>query len=1229
MPNANEPQTTANVTINLFGGLVSDPDPADLPSGVSPANQDCAFLQGSVLTRPGLSSLLAPTPTPMVFAETYNLPDGTPTTVLVGSNGNLYQQPNVASTAITSISAGTSTFVPPGSLITSTVADTRLYLASFNQILPGGASAPAIWDGTNLTRLTQDGPAEPLVISEQSLNLNITSISQPAALGVLPLTAAITMSTTTINFFQNTTGVYTGLGTQTNGTPYINGTSLAFNSFLPNFPISGIGNMENQSPVCQLQQNSSGNYVGSTYFPETARISIDGFGFDANIQTTLHVTTAGTYTFYSLLDDGYAIMMGSAITGGGTVTYISGPRVGTEPSSKAGNAYICGRNVRADPGRTWETTVINFSAPGNFPLEIGWSNWSDGGKTCYVEMSWVPGTGPTAGGRSPVGNPFLPTPSAGSCTCTESGSTVTVSCPSAHPFGVGDTALIGNMSIDSYNGLQIVTSVPNSTSFTFTATLTGLAVGLGGTVSPICATCTTSTPHGLLVDDGVVVAGNSEVKYNNNNNDTLAVVINPGQWIVSAILDDYNFQFNALENAGDVGSGGILSCGGMSAPGIHKACVFYEYEDGSLSAPSPLTQFNSSGNTKVTVWNLPLGTPNTVARCVAFSASGGSNFFYLPTDIIGTQSTLGGVSMPALIGTSTRVPDNTTLNVTFDFSDASLLAATAIDIPGNNLFSQVTIAPCQGVIEYADRLFVYNEYNKVQNLLGMSLSAGYSPATPPGWDGNGDASGAQTLGNLQTYRWTVTGDGTSDGKGFLQQGAYQDALNVPILLPQTKYRWRAFLQPSATTGTGLMTVDLYSIAGGPMASASVDLTTVSSAGAWCEARMTVATPHTIPTDSILRVFATGIAASTTCSISDLQLIPDLQPVVTTQLRGSYAFNRNAFDGVTGKLQIPGNLPITDCFVYKDTLFIATAKSLYSTEDSGSEPSGWAIKEVSNRVGVISPRASDGSDSSYFMANRSGVYLTTGDDPDNISTEIKRSWDTVNWAYPKLIWLVHDPVERVLYVGAPINGSTTVNAIFMCSFRSCQKVDVPNPIHVSISGKIEAIEDARKWSIWTIPAAFGSILTNATDDKMAFGVVGKNQVYTLSSTHLHDDDTSIPIPAYYTTYFFLGSADEQQLQLGSHRHLLQYVTASAQGTGNLLISPFVDDLSNPRRPLKQKPLVPGTVFHDIELPANCLGERIALMISAVPAAGSLDAHFAVRKLTVSLQADLLTPIGGRQ
>ncbi len=51
---------TMDAPLDLFGGLVTDMSPADVPAGASPDCADVAFTAGAVKTRPGLASMYAP-----------------------------------------------------------------------------------------------------------------------------------------------------------------------------------------------------------------------------------------------------------------------------------------------------------------------------------------------------------------------------------------------------------------------------------------------------------------------------------------------------------------------------------------------------------------------------------------------------------------------------------------------------------------------------------------------------------------------------------------------------------------------------------------------------------------------------------------------------------------------------------------------------------------------------------------------------------------------------------------------------------------------------------------------------------------------------------------------------------------------------------------------------------------------------------------------------------------
>jgi hypothetical protein len=65
---------------------------------------------------------------------------------------------------------------------------------------------------------------------------------------------------------------------------------------------------------------------------------------------------------------------------------------------------------------------------------------------------------------------------------TEVGNTVTITTTTAHPFAVGESVQVSNVSQAGYNGTFVITSVPTATSFTYTDPISGLIASGGGSV---------------------------------------------------------------------------------------------------------------------------------------------------------------------------------------------------------------------------------------------------------------------------------------------------------------------------------------------------------------------------------------------------------------------------------------------------------------------------------------------------------------------------------------------------------------------------------------------------------------------------------------------------------------------------------------------------------------------------------------------------------------------------
>src|SRR5262249_22143687 len=168
--------------IEIFGGLVTDMSPADLPHGVSPDCQDVIFSAGGVATRPGLAPLFGPlagNPT-VNYVKTYETLNATLRTLLLDSNGVLYKEPSPGTLATVASN------LAPSSYGNSTTLFGREYLAISDGKV--GNDLPRQFDDTNFDRVSQGGPgAAPTVVDENvivTVAASPNGATQPAAVTI-------------------------------------------------------------------------------------------------------------------------------------------------------------------------------------------------------------------------------------------------------------------------------------------------------------------------------------------------------------------------------------------------------------------------------------------------------------------------------------------------------------------------------------------------------------------------------------------------------------------------------------------------------------------------------------------------------------------------------------------------------------------------------------------------------------------------------------------------------------------------------------------------------------------------------------------------------------------------------------------------------------------------------------------------------------------------------------
>src|SRR5271156_1607412 len=150
------------ISLSVMGGLVTEIAPVTLPEGVSPANSEMAFLPGSAGSRSAFQKVFA-NPFPaggpnnfvptVVYSKSLVTTSGDIKNLYFDSNGVLWVEdwtntPGSYSKLFTAI---------PGSRCQSITSFGREYIAISDGL--HGTWPPLQYDGTNLDRLTQDGPA--------------------------------------------------------------------------------------------------------------------------------------------------------------------------------------------------------------------------------------------------------------------------------------------------------------------------------------------------------------------------------------------------------------------------------------------------------------------------------------------------------------------------------------------------------------------------------------------------------------------------------------------------------------------------------------------------------------------------------------------------------------------------------------------------------------------------------------------------------------------------------------------------------------------------------------------------------------------------------------------------------------------------------------------------------------------------------------------------------------
>jgi len=725
------------------------------------------------------------------------------------------------------------------------------------------------------------------------------------------------------------------------------------------------------------------------------------------------------------------------------------------------------------------------------------------------------------------------------------------------------------------------------------------------------------------------------------------------------------FEFDAFTIIPDVATGTVVTSGTIGA-GHRKCCYSFLTRNGYITQPSPIVEFDvATGASAIAVANLATGPSNVIARIIHLTSADGGNFYNIPQPVTVNQNGLD------VVNSSTWVNDNTTTNVVLSFSDGVLLAASPIDVQGNNLFETAELGSVVGLIPYAFRMFAIGEQDKVTNFLNWSFDGGIGVVQgtiggvvntnakyPLGWtvDPTNGAGSDVIASPLFGFAYSILNSSgmTQATYGMITQPAFEDEFDVPIIVPSTTYSVRITAAVPTGPTTGNLVVDLYSPAiDRAVGTFTLPLASLQSTMLIFSGTMLTTVLAPVPGDLLLRLYATTLLDGVQITVDRVEIFPTEEPNLSLQVTGSYVNNFEAFDQLTGVISgtVQNQQPIKSAFTLFDSLYLVKSSSLISTQDNGTtEPSGWQTRTVSNAVGTPSIYGvttgidePNSGEEWAIIAGQAGAFIFNGGQPIKLSEEIQSLWNQINWAYGHTLWVKNDIVNRRILFGVPLktpndwlptgiiaddSNPTTPNVILALNYK---QINTANEladrvgVHTSYAGRLIASDLTRKWSIWTVKAPCAAFVTRANTTTPLFlgnsDATGK--IYDLVELQLDDD--GVAIDQRYTTYGFVTPDQEQALQIGSVRKMYEYMTLLLDGAGSLQITVYPNTLDSPySHDLLPNITLPGSVDGDTEVPVNETGSRLFMRFRT----DAVGEGFQLSKMVVVLRQDPWSPVRGR-
>lgn len=551
-----------------------------------------------------------------------------------------------------------------------------------------------------------------------------------------------------------------------------------------------------------------------------------------------------------------------------------------------------------------------------------------------------------------------------------------------------------------------------------------------------------------------------------------------------------------------------FGAGTMSA-GYHAFALSYETATGYITGLPAVSGETFASGDSASMSNIPIGPGSVKKRIFFATAAGGQTFYTLPRFVLA---------------------DNTTTTMDLDFTDAELLAGTALE----DFIENVPVSPMLGVEKYGNRLVYWGGNSSLQPFLDTLATTnnptrvglvsldfdGDAAGLPSEWIASGSGGSIVTTTDTPLLVYRITGDGVTATMGRIHQERYNYGASYTFyVLPGRRYGIRVRIRRSDTAIAGtLEIIAKYAATGGVGAGttfASFTKTVASMSTSWETVTDETGTVDTGASGQFVNIDVKVTGTLTNGGIVDIDWIQVYD--LAEKNAGSFLYvtppnDPEAIRPATDIVPVSEDdgQSIRDVFQLRGNLYACKERSMYvTTDNSGGLPYEWTVDQVSNEVGTPSVHGVAVGDGWAIIASRNGVYHFSGGVPEKISQEIQPTWDSIAWEYAHTMWTAIDTSLQRVFIAAPFTGETFPTSMLVLDYVEGFR----DPISSGGGG--------RKWTLWSsalMPYLAHGAMAERDDLTSNFVIAKSNRMLMLywPAGVCDGEDDFTAIDSYYET-----------------------------------------------------------------------------------------------------------------